>query len=108
MQRTNQMDAVALKAALAEDFERMVEDVARAVGDAGADDVIGHSEHEVREVLGRFRSTVFERSVQMRNDAAEASFSPSGELEGSGLSAASQGSAESGGAHGQRVGADRT
>lgn len=82
MAQTDQVDAQRLKAALGDDIERMVRDVARAVSEAGADDVIGHSEHEVREVLGRFRSTVFERGVQMRADAAEASFSPSGEPEG--------------------------
>ncbi len=107
MARTDQVDVAGLKAALADDFERMVAEVARAVGGAGADDVIGHSEHEVREAVGRLRSAVFERSVQMRMDAAEASFSPSADVEGAGVSAGSQGPAEPGGADGQRPGADR-
>jgi len=107
MARTDRVYAAGLKAALAQDIERMVADVARAVSEAGADDVIGHSEHEVREVLGRFRTRVFQQGVQMRMDAAEASFSPSAEPAGRGVSAASQGPAEPGGADGQRVGADR-
>jgi len=102
MAQTDHVDAQRLKAALADDIERMVRDVARAVNEAGADDVIGHSEHAVREVLGRFRSAVFERGVQMRTDAAEASFSPSADVDGSGVSAAAQGSSEPGGADGQR------
>lgn len=102
MARTDRMDGSSLKAALAQEIDQLLDTVAREVGQAGEDDVIGQSEHQVREALGRFRSQVFERAVQMRIDAAEAAFSPSGEPSGVGASAASQRTSKPGSADGQR------
>lgn len=96
------VDAQALQAALAEEFQKMSAEVAEALNHAGEDDVIGHSEHQVRDALGAFRAKVFQQAVQMRMDAAEAAFSPSGDPEGAGVSPASQGPARPGRADGQR------
>jgi N-methylhydantoinase B/oxoprolinase/acetone carboxylase alpha subunit len=97
-----QIDAQALQDALAEEIRQMTEQVAEAVTQAGEDDVIGHSEHQVRDALGAFRTRVFERAVQMRIDAAEAAFSPSAEPGRAAVPPASQGPAQPGGADGQR------
>lgn len=100
------VDPQALKAALADEFEQMADEVATAINRAGDDDVIGHSEYQVRDVMGAFRARVFERAVQMRLDAAQAAFSPSGEPAGGGVSTVSQGSSKPGGADGQRLDPD--
>jgi len=96
------VDARALQAALAEDFQKMSAEVAEALNQAGEDDVIGNSEHRVRDAVGALRVRIFQQAVQMRMDAAEAAFSPSGEPGGAGVSPASQGPAQPGGADGQR------
>lgn len=97
------LDAQALRTALEADFEQMTQEVAQAVGEAGQDDVIGHSEYQVRDAMGRLRSRCFEVALQMRIDAAEAAFSPSGDPAGARVPAVSQGSAKPGGADGQRL-----
>jgi len=67
-----------LKAALREDFERLVDQVAGAVNDAPDGAVIAGSEFQVRDLLAKFRETVYEKAIQLRSEAAEAAFPPCG------------------------------
>jgi hypothetical protein len=67
-----------LKEALREDMEQLVEDVAGAVNLAPDGAVIAGSEFQVRDLLARFREKVYQKAVQLRSEAAEAAFPPSG------------------------------
>jgi hypothetical protein len=68
----------ALTTALREQFEQLCQGVAAAVNDAPTGHVINKSEEPVRDLLARFRLAVFQTALQLRSDAAEAAFSPSG------------------------------
>lgn len=72
------VSAFRLKAALAEEFETLINETAEAVNAAPAGHVIDASEEPVREAVAKFRARVFERAIQLRTEAAEAAFSPSG------------------------------
>jgi|SRR5215469_7059339 hypothetical protein len=52
--------------------------VADAVNEAPPGQVIAGSEEQVRDLFAAFRREAYERAVQMRVDAAEAAFPPSG------------------------------
>jgi len=58
-------------------FEQLCRDVADAVNQAPAGQVIDGSEEKVRDLLADFRQTTYQAAVQLRLDAAEAAFSPS-------------------------------
>jgi hypothetical protein len=75
------VSAEQLKKALGPEFERLVRDVAGAVNQAPDGAVIAGSEFQVRDLLARFRQTVYQKAVQMRADAAASAFSPSGPSE---------------------------
>jgi len=75
------ISAAHLKKALGPEFERLVQDVAGAVNQAPDGAVIAGSEYQVRDLLARFRQTVYEKAVQMRADAAASAFSPGGPSE---------------------------
>lgn len=75
------ISAAGLKKALGPEFEKLVQDVAEAVNQAPDGAVIAGSEYEVRDLLARFRQTVYEKAVQMRADAAASAFPPSGPCE---------------------------
>ena len=68
----------ALAQALQAQFQQLCRDVADAVSRAPTGSVIGLSEEPVRDLLGDFRTAVFQAALQLRVDAAEAAFSPSG------------------------------
>jgi hypothetical protein len=53
--------------------------VADAVNEAPTGGVIAGSEEQVRDVFATLRQEAYELALQMRVDAAEASFSPSGQ-----------------------------
>lgn len=78
MAKCKLVSAGRLKKALGPDIERLVQDVAKAVNQAPDGAVIASSEYQVRDLLARFRQTVYEKAVQMRADAAASAFSPSG------------------------------
>jgi hypothetical protein len=67
-----------LKRALRDDFKQLVEDVAGAVNQAPDGAVIAASEFQVRDLLAKFREKVYQKAIQMRSEAAEAAFPPSG------------------------------
>jgi len=60
------------------EIEKTLGEVADAVNAAPDGAWINGSEQEVCDLLNRFKKTAFQKAVQMRIDAAEASFSPSG------------------------------
>ena len=58
--------------------EETLRGVANAVNDAPTGQIINASEERVRDLFGRLREQAYELALQMRVDAAEAAFSPSG------------------------------
>jgi hypothetical protein len=59
-------------------LEELLGRVADAVNDAPPGRVIADSEEPVRDLFADFRQQAYELAVQMRVDAAEAAFPPSG------------------------------
>jgi len=57
-------------------FEQLCRNVADAVNQAPAGQVIDGSEEKVRDLLADFRQTTYQAAVQLRLDAAEAAFPP--------------------------------
>jgi hypothetical protein len=76
------LDRAALRAQLLAEFERTVEKVADAVDNAPAGRVIRDSEEPARVALDRFRCKVYEAALQVKVEAAEAAFPPSGHSDG--------------------------
>jgi hypothetical protein len=58
-------------------FERLCRDVADAVNQAPAGQVLNASEEKVRDLLALFRRDTYQAAVQLRLDAAQAAFPPS-------------------------------
>jgi hypothetical protein len=73
------VDRDSLRKRLLAEFEKALDQVVDAVDAAPAGRVIRDSEEPVRDVLDRFRRTVYEEALQAKVDAAEAAFPPSGE-----------------------------
>lgn len=59
-------------------MEAMLGQVADAVNDAPPGYVISASEEQVRDLFADLQREAYEKAVQMRTDAAEAAFPPSG------------------------------
>jgi hypothetical protein len=59
-------------------LEEVLGRVADAVNEAPPGGVIAGSEEQVRDLFAAFRRQAYEMAVQMRVDAAEAAFPPSG------------------------------
>ncbi len=73
------LDREKLNEAVRVELERVLAEVADAVDDARKGRLIRDSEHQVRDSMDGFRAFVFETVMQMKVDAGEAAFSPSGE-----------------------------
>src|SRR5215210_8576442 len=71
------VSAAALLEQLRGRFERLCQEVAAAVNEAPAGQVINASEEKVRDLLADFRQATYQAAVQLRTDAAQAAFSPS-------------------------------
>ncbi len=78
MEPVAQVSRDAYVEAMRAQFEELLGRVADAVNDARPGQVIAGSEEQVRDLFARFRQEAYERAVQMRVDAAEAAFPPSG------------------------------
>ena len=59
-------------------FEKLCSDVAAAVNAAPAGQVINASEEKVRDLLADFRLATYQAALQLRLQAAQAAFPPSG------------------------------
>jgi hypothetical protein len=75
-----QLSAEDLLAQLRGRFEKLCHDVADAVNQAPAGQVLNASDDKVRDLLAAFRQATYEAAVQLRLDAAEAAFPPSAAL----------------------------
>lgn len=71
------LSADTLQAQLRDRFEKLCRDVAAAVNQAPAGQVINASEEKVRDLLADFRRATYQLAVQLRTDAAQAAFPPS-------------------------------
>ncbi len=58
-------------------FEQLCADVAAAVNQAPAGQVINASEEKVRDLLADFRLVTYQAALQLRLQAAQAAFPPS-------------------------------
>jgi len=71
-----EVTAEELKAALAEAIDQLAEQMAAAMNEARAGQIIADSEEAVRDAHAVFREQAFERAVRLLQDKQEA-FSPS-------------------------------
>jgi hypothetical protein len=78
MEPMPKLDRAAYLAQMREAMEAMLGRVADAINDARDGEIIAGSECQVRDLFGTLRRKAFEVGLQMRTDAAEAAFSPSG------------------------------
>jgi len=76
--RVPEIDAKQLEQSLREDVEQCIAAVVQAVNQARVGAIVRDSEEPVREATSRLRQKIFEKAIQMKTDAAEAAFSPSG------------------------------
>jgi len=67
-----------LKELLKKDFEDCIAEVVKAIDSAETGSIIDDSEEPVRMATGKLRQKIFEKALQMKVDAAQAAFSPSG------------------------------
>jgi hypothetical protein len=79
MMVTPQMDREAFKRRMRAELEILMEDVADAVDNAPAGRIIRDSEEKVRDLFAEFRQKAFQEATQLKVDAAEAAFPPSGQ-----------------------------
>jgi len=79
MEETPRMDRGVFKERMRAEMEKLLDEVASAVDDAPAGRIIRDSEEKVRDAFAEFRQKTFERALQMKVDAAEAAFPPSGQ-----------------------------
>jgi len=73
-----QLSADALRQLLRAKFEALCQGIADAVNQAPPGQVINASEEKVRDLFADFRRDAYQAAVQLRLDAAEAAFPPSG------------------------------
>lgn len=99
-QRSVQVSPQAFVEAMRAEADQMLTGVMAAVNAARDGAWINGSEREVRDLLGDFRTRVFERALQMKVEAAEGAFSPGGP--GDGRPAQEQGKGPAQHADGQR------
>ena len=71
-----QVSPQAFVAAMREQTDRMLAEVMTAVNQAPDGAWISASETQVRDLLGEYRRSVYEKALQMKTDAAEGAFSP--------------------------------
>ena len=83
MDGDNQVSAEAYMKRMREVTEEMLREVMGAVNQAPDGAWINGSEMQVREVLGEYRRKAYEVALQMRVEAAQAAFSPTGTSQGS-------------------------
>jgi hypothetical protein len=61
------------------EVDRVLKEVADAIDEAPRGRVIRDSEERARDALDRFRAVAYEKAMQLKVDAAEAAFPPSGQ-----------------------------
>ncbi len=73
---SNELSKEQLRQALSEDFERLLDEVVKAVNEAKPGHIIDDSEEPVRDAAGQFRQKLFAKAVELRSQRE--AFSPSG------------------------------
>lgn len=73
------LDREAYREQMREEVEWVLKEVADAIDGAPRGRVIRDSEERARDALDRFRAIAYEKAMQLKADAAEAAFSPSGQ-----------------------------
>ena len=73
------IEAKELRQLLNKDFEDCITEVVEAIDPAKPGSIIDDSEEPVRIATGKLRQKIFEKALQMKVDAAQAAFSPSGQ-----------------------------
>jgi hypothetical protein len=73
------LDREAYREQMRAEIERALQEVADAVDNAPQGRVIRDSEEKARDALDRFRQVAYEKAIQMKVNAAEAAFPPSGQ-----------------------------
>lgn len=76
MNPTGQVSPQAFVEAMRPETEQLLQEVMAAVNAAPDGAWINDSEMQVRDLMGEYRRTVFEKALQMRANAAERAFSP--------------------------------
>lgn len=71
------LDREAYRQQMRAEFERVLAEVADAVDEAPKGRVIRDSEERARDALDRFRQIAYQKALQAKIDAAEATFPPS-------------------------------
>ena len=77
--KLTEVEVEKLKQLLKEDFDDCISEVVRAIDTAKAGSIIDDSEEPVRVATGKLRQKIFQKALQMKIDAAQAAFSPSGQ-----------------------------
>jgi len=78
MEQMPKVDRESYVTAMRQKMEAMLAGVADAVNRAPDGHIIAGSEEHVRDLFGELRRQAYETALQMRIDAAQAAFSPSG------------------------------
>lgn len=76
------LDRETYRQQMRQEFERVLNEVADAVDEAPQGRVIQDSEERARDALDRFRQIAYQKALQAKIDAAEATFPPSAPSEG--------------------------
>jgi hypothetical protein len=76
------IDRKAYRERMRAEIERLLDKVADAVDNAPRGRVIRDSEEPARDALDHFRTAAYETALQLKVDAAEAAFPPSGQPNG--------------------------
>jgi hypothetical protein len=79
MEPMPKIDGAAFRERMRAAFERAMQEVADSIDAAPCGRIIRDSEEPSREALDRFRQAAYETAIQMKVEAAEAAFPPSGE-----------------------------
>lgn len=79
MELMPKIDAAVYRERMRAAFERAMQEVVDSIDAAPCGRIIRDSEEPSREALDRFREAAYETAIQMKVEAAEAAFSPSGE-----------------------------
>ena len=70
-----------LKAALSDDFDKLVDQMVDAINSAEYGAIIDQSEEPVRDAHGKFRGQAYQKALELLTGSQE-SFSPSGDISG--------------------------
>jgi len=73
---SNEISKEQLKQALSGDFERLLDEVVKAMNKAQPGHIIDDSEEPVRDAAGQFRQMLFEKALKLRSQGE--AFSPGG------------------------------